>query len=126
VAGKRHSKEEIDAKLRLADRLTASGKLQKDVAAALGVSLMTFHRWRKARRRKGPHGLARNARERVQEPAGLAKIIEELERENARLRGLVTDLLLVKSELEEALRLPQRRATPVPTGRRPSKRASSA
>jgi len=102
VARKRHSKQEIDAKLEHADELAAQGKLHKDIARSLGVSVMTFHRWRKARRGKLPGGADRRDPQRRPEP-GTASLIEELERENARLRVLVTDLLLEKTKLEEAL-----------------------
>jgi putative transposase len=102
---KRHSKSEISALLLRADQLAAQGKLQKDIAGALGVSLMTLHRWRKAsagKRSSAP--LERSPAEEIQQPPELdtTALLEELERENARLRKLVTDLLLEKAELEEA------------------------
>ena len=46
---KRHTAAEIAAKLRQADALSAEGRVQNEIAKALGVSVMTFHRWRKAR-----------------------------------------------------------------------------
>ena len=45
----RHTVEEIAAKLEEADALSARGRLHGDVAKALGISVMTYHRWRKAR-----------------------------------------------------------------------------
>jgi transposase-like protein len=106
VERKRHSKKEITALLLRADNLAAQGKLQKDIARALGVSVMTLHRWRKST------GGARAAGSSDVEPARLLEadteaLIEELERENARLRVLVTDLLLEKTRLEEALKVPR-------------------
>ena len=43
---KRHSREEIAAKLAQARELSAQGKLQSEIARTLGVSVMTLHRWR--------------------------------------------------------------------------------
>ena len=103
---KRHSRKEISALLLHADDLAAEGSLQRDIARALGVSVMTLHRWRKARGGKRSATVAgRSGAERAPEP-NMTAFIEELERENARLRILVTDLLLEKSRLEEALERP--------------------
>jgi len=109
VDRKRHSQGEVEAKLRQADALAAQGKLHKDIARALGVSIMTLHRWRKARPHMrgavaSPHVQERPSRQAERETAAL---IDELERENARLRVLVTDLLLEKAKLEEALQTPR-------------------
>jgi hypothetical protein len=102
VERRRHSKKEITALLARADELAAQGKLQKDIARALSVSVMTLHRWRKGK----------GAGTSEPEPAQLIEadtvaLIEELERENARLRVLVTDLLLEKTRLEESLKAPR-------------------
>ena len=106
----RHSKKEVNALLLHADELAARGKLQKDIARALGVSVMTLHRWRKARRGMGSgahiHKSGAGRAPLAPEP-DTAALIEELERENARLRVLVTDLLLEKDRLEEALQIPR-------------------
>ena len=108
MARKRHSKHEIDAKLQHADELAAQGKLHKDIARALGVSVMTFHRWRKARPGSPAGGKDRRGLERIRRPEPeTASLIDELERENARLRMLVTDLLLERAKLEEALHMPR-------------------
>jgi transposase-like protein len=48
---KRHSRVEIATKLAQANELATQGKLQSEIARTLGVSVMTLHRWRKARRR---------------------------------------------------------------------------
>jgi transposase len=102
---KRHTPEEIAGKLRQADDMVAHGKLHGDVARALGVSIMTYHRWRKARAEqphRAPGAPARPA------PAPSAARdedarIADLQLENSRLRRMVTDLLLEKVRLEEAL-----------------------
>ncbi|WP_461369477.1 helix-turn-helix domain-containing protein [Candidatus Darwinibacter acetoxidans] len=47
VVLKRHTSDEIAAKLRQADDLAALGHGQRQIARALGVSTMTYHRWRK-------------------------------------------------------------------------------
>jgi putative transposase len=86
---KRYRPEEIIAKLREAEVLLAQGKKVPDVVRALGVSEVTYYRWRK-------------------EFGGLtvpqAKRLKELERENARLRQAVSDLTLDKMILKEAAR----------------------
>ena len=98
---KRHTPEEIAAKLGQADEMVAQGKLHSEVARALGVSIMTYHRWRKARAAAAARGPAIMARAHPH-AAGDARI-EDLQAENARLRRLVTDLLLEKMRLEETL-----------------------
>jgi len=99
---KRHSRAEIATKLAQANELMTQGKLQSEIARILGVSVMTLHRWRKA-----PPGLqpALAATPEAREPdrtRGAGGRIAELQIENARLRRLVTDLLLEKIKLEEA------------------------
>jgi len=109
VERKRHSKKEINALLLHADELAAQGKLQKDIARALGVSVMTLHRWRKSggsTRAGGPAAQADAESTRLLE-ADTEALIDELERENSHLRRLVTDLLLEKTRLEEALKVPR-------------------
>jgi putative transposase len=79
--------EGIIAKLREADVLLGQGKKVAEVVKALGVSEVTYYRWR-------------------QEYGGLsvsqARRLKELERENARLRKAVADLALDKLILQEA------------------------
>ena len=93
---KRHSRVEIATKLAQANKLATRGKLQSEIARTLGVSVMTLHRWRKA-----PPGSQPASRE-LDRTRGADGRIAELQLENARLRRLVTDLLLVKVKLEEA------------------------
>ncbi len=96
---KRHSRAEIATKLAQANDLAIRGRLQSEIARTLGVSVMTLHRWRKASHGPEPaHGLG--------EPNGTrgrGDGIAELQLENSRLRRLVTDLLLEKIKLEEAV-----------------------
>jgi len=89
----------------MADDMAAQGRRHGDIAKSLGISVMTYHRWRKAR---GP--LTRPSRQAAD--AARADIppereqrsqIRELQLENSRLRRLVTDLLLEKVKLEEGL-----------------------
>jgi transposase len=100
----RHTAAEIAGKLGEADALIAEGKLNRDVAKALGVSVMTYHRWRKTRnsspllRPFQPGGAQKDG-----SPTEPIKRIRELQLENARLRRLVTDLLLEKIDTEEAM-----------------------
>ncbi|MGA2127523.1 MAG: transposase [Xanthobacteraceae bacterium] len=108
---KRHSPEEIAGKLRQAHELTESGRRQGEIARALGVSVMTYHRWRKARPdlMNGTHSVL-SARA-LPGPARSHDLrdthdivrLDELRLENERLRRLVTNLLLEKVRLEEML-----------------------
>jgi putative transposase len=107
VRKKRHSEAEIASKLAEADVLVAEGQTQDAIAQSLGISVMTFHRWRKAHpqvARSNTNGapemdtlvpIARSAK-----PEGRSRLAE-LQLENARLRKLVTDLLLEKMRLED-------------------------
>ena len=84
---KRHKPEEIVAKLRQVDVLVAQGQSVADAVRAIGVTEVTYYRWR-------------------QEYGGMsvprARRLKELERENARLRKAVADLTLDKMILQEA------------------------
>ena len=86
---KRYRPEEIIAKLREAEVLLGQGKKVPDVVKAIGVSEVSYYRWRK-------------------EYGGLdvsqAKRLKDLEHENARLRRAVSDLTLDKMILQEAAR----------------------
>jgi hypothetical protein len=102
---KRHNAAEISAKLGKADVLTREGQTQSEIAKALGISVMTFHRWRKARLSSPPATPAgvRTLGQLVSDlpTSDRAARIAELQLENSRLRRLVTDLLLEKLRLED-------------------------
>jgi hypothetical protein len=100
---KRHSVDEIASKLRRAKQLIASGHSQAQACKELGVSVMTYHRWR-----------TKDARNLLPAEIGVPvggsdlgdqKRIEELRIENERLRRIVTDLLLEKAKVEEQIAL---------------------
>ena len=80
---------EIVAKLRQVDVLTSQGKSVADAIRAIGVTEVTYYRWR-------------------QEYGGLrsdqVKRMKDLEAENTRLRRAVSDLTLDKMILAEAAR----------------------
>lgn len=86
---KRHKPEEIVAKLRQVDVLVSQGKSVADSVRVIGVTEVTYYRWR-------------------QEFGGLqssqVKRMKDLEAENARLRRAVSDLTLDKMILAEAAR----------------------
>jgi len=100
---KRHTPEEIATKLRQADEMVAQGKLHSEAAKALGVSIMTYHRWRKARASTRPRPPALEGAKVLAAGEDLSARLAELQLENSRLRRLVTDLLLEKVRLEESL-----------------------
>ena len=81
--------EEIVAKLRQVDVLTSQGQSVAEAIRAIGVSEVTYYRWR-------------------QEFGGLksdqVKRLKDLETENTRLRRAVSDLTLDKLILQEAAR----------------------
>jgi putative transposase len=105
---KKHSREEILRKLAQADELARAGKSQVEICKILGVSVMTFHRWRKLpiivkAKAQLPAVLPEAAS--IPAPrsvAEMARVLEELTIENRRLRKIVTDLLLEKMKIEEA------------------------
>jgi transposase-like protein len=79
--------EEIVAKLRQVDVLVSQGQSVADAVRSIGVTEVTYYRWR-------------------QEYGGLkadqVKRLKQLEAENARLRRAVADLTLDKLILKEA------------------------
>lgn len=106
---KRHSKPEIEAKLRQAQRLLARGQTQAQACKELGVSIMTYHRWRKLDHAKhGLDPLQTGTDVRVGEPTTQSDVanekeFDEIRTENERLRRIVTDLLLEKVKAEEQI-----------------------
>jgi putative transposase len=105
VARHRHTESEIAAKLATADTMATQGVLHRDIAKSLGISLMTYQRWRKARRAsdRSTSLLAADPERTIQVEREEVSQISELKIENSRLRRLVTDLLLEKLELQESL-----------------------
>jgi transposase-like protein len=86
---KRHHPEEIVAKLRQVEVLTSQGQSVADAVRSIGVTEVTYYRWR-------------------QEYGGLksdqVKRLKALETENGRLRRAISDLTLDKLILQEAAR----------------------
>jgi putative transposase len=86
---KSYKPEEIVAKLRQVEVLTSQGQSVAEAIRSIGVSEVTFYRWR-------------------QEFGGLkndqVKRLRDLEAENMRLRRAASDLTLDKLILQEAAR----------------------
>jgi putative transposase len=86
---KSYKPEEIVAKLRQVDVVTSQGRSVAEAIRSIGVSEVTYYRWR-------------------QEYGGLksdqVRRLKELETENTRLRRAVSDLTLDKLILQEAAR----------------------
>ena len=100
---KRHSEEEIGTKLRQAQQLMARGQTQAEACKELGVSVMTYHRWRKlyhARHHHEPVGIETEV---LVGGAPDEKRIDEMRAENERLRRIAMDLLLEKVKAEEKI-----------------------
>ena len=86
---KRHSGEQIVAKLRQADIQLGKGLRVPEVCKQLGVSEQTYYRWRTKYGGMDPQ---------------MAKQLKELEKENSRLKKLVADQALDMLILKEAAR----------------------
>ena len=86
---KRYRPEEIIAKLREAEVLLGQGRKVPEVTKAIGISEVSYYRWRKE---YGGLSVSQAGR------------LKELERENAHLRRAVSDLTLDKLILQEAAR----------------------
>lgn len=86
---KGYKPEKIISKLRQADVLSSQGHKVEEICRKLGVSDVTYYRWRK-------------------EYGGMqieqAKRLKDLEKENGRLKKLVAELNLDKAILEETLK----------------------
>ena len=89
MTSKRHKPEEVVAKLRQVDVLVSQGRPVAEAIRAIGVTEVTYYRWRR-------------------EFGGLksdqVKRLKALEAENARLRKAVAELTLDKQILAEAAR----------------------
>ena len=94
---KHHKPEEVVAKLRQVDVLVSQGQSVGDAIRTIGVTEVTYYRWR-------------------QEFGGLksdqVKRLKDLETENTRLRRAISDLTLDKLILQEAARGSKPRASP--------------
>jgi putative transposase len=84
---KRHTAEEVVAKLRQVDVLTSQGQPVAEAVRSIRVTEVTYYRWRSEYR-----GLKGDQ----------VKRLKELEAENTRLRRAVSDLTLEKLILKEA------------------------
>ena len=89
MAGKREKPEEIVSKLGQVEVLQRQGVAIAEAVRQIGVTQQTFYRWRKLYGGMGRSQLKR---------------LEELEKENQRLRRAVSDLTLDKLILTEAAR----------------------
>jgi putative transposase len=87
MSKKRHTAEEIVVKLRQVDVLTAQGRTVAEAIRSIGVTEVTYYRWR------SEYGGLKSDQ---------VKRLKELEAENARLRRAVSDLTLDKMILKEA------------------------
>jgi putative transposase len=87
MSKKKHTAEEIVTKLREADVMLAKGQTIGEACRQLQISDQTYYKWRK-------------------EYGGLqvdqAKRFKALEQENARLRKVVSDLVMDNTILKEA------------------------
>jgi transposase-like protein len=87
MARKRHKAEEFVAKLRQVDVLTAESRPVAEAVRSIGVTAVTYYRWRSEL--SGPKG-------------DQVKRLKVLEAENNRLRRAVSDMTIEKLILKEA------------------------
>lgn len=87
MPSKRYRPEGILSKLREADILISQGKTVAETIRILGISDVSYYRWRKEYGGMAPSQVKR---------------LKQLEKENQRLRKAVSDLTLDKLILEEA------------------------
>ncbi|MAM94410.1 MULTISPECIES: IS3 family transposase [Bacteria] len=87
MANKRHKPDEIVTKLRQVEVLRGQGMAMADAVRQIGVSELTFYRWRKQY-----GGMSRDQ----------LRQLKDLQKENERLRKAVADLTLDKLILTEA------------------------
>jgi transposase-like protein len=89
MSTKRHKPEEIVTKLRQGEVLRGQGMVMADAVRQIGVSELTYYRWRK-------------------QYGGMScdqlRQLKDLQKENERLRKAVADLTLDKLILSEAAR----------------------
>ncbi len=84
---KKHTAEQIIAKLREAELEISKGRTVPQAAKKIGVTEQTYYRWRKE------YGGLRTDQ---------AKRLKELEKQNARLKRLLADAELDRAILKEA------------------------
>ena len=84
---KRHKAAEIGTKLRQVDVLTVQGRPIAEAIRSIGVTEVTYYRWR------SEHGCLKGDQ---------VKRLKQLEAKNTRLRRAVSDLTLDKLILKEA------------------------
>ena len=87
MPSKRYRPEDILSKLREADILISQGKTVAETIRILGISDVSYYRWRNEYGGMAPSQVKR---------------LKQLEKENQRLRKAVSDLTLDKLILEEA------------------------
>jgi putative transposase len=86
MARRKHTPDQILAKLRDADVMLADGLAIAEIAKRLEISEQTYHRWRNLYGgMKGPE----------------MKRLKEVEKENTRLKRVVADLALDNSMLKD-------------------------
>ena len=89
VMKKRHTPEQIVAKLRQADIELGKGRRVPEVCKQLGIKEQTYYRWRQKYGGMDPQ---------------MARYTKDLEKENFRLKKLVADQALSMEILKEAAR----------------------
>ena len=87
MAQKRHTVDQIIAKLRRADVLLGKGEKVPEICKQLGITEQTYYRWLQQCGGMQP---------------GMVKQLKALEKENARLKKMVAEQALAMEILKEA------------------------
>ena len=103
---KRHSDKEIARKLGRAERLASEGKTHSEIADALGITTMTYHRWRKNRSAIPAHnpssrprnGARRNGKGKGKLQRNGIEDVHQLKADNALLRDLLVRMILEREQ----------------------------
>lgn len=109
MTGKKHTMAEISAKMTQAGEMAAKGKKLPEICRTIGVSTMTFYRWKKQARaaekcvfgEAGPDSEPTTVDFRDNDSG---RGIRRLEIENFELRQILADILLKKHRLEREVR----------------------
>ena len=88
---KRHTEKEIEKKLARGELMASQGKTQSEIAKSLGITVMTYSRWRKMAGTRADAPKAKSNGNGQQAPQNR---LRSLELENARLRDVIVQMLL--------------------------------
>lgn len=119
---KKHTPDEIRELLTGADTLARRGLPQADICSSLGISVMTYHRWRKMPSLALALNPDHHQFEAHSAPRAFSPFISvtdlqrlrEVQLENQQLRKIISDLMLERLQILEGVGGPNSRQTVQP------------